>query len=153
TATEEDDVLLSTALGKSIRFPVLDVRVFSGRTSTGVRGIRLAPDDRVISLSILRHVEASPGEREAYFRRLKVDPDGTEIQEAEEGPSAPEAYLSEERFAGMAQLEQHNLTVASNGFGKRSSAYDYRITGRGGSGIVNFDLGRSPNAVVASFPV
>jgi DNA gyrase subunit A len=163
TATEDDDVLLATALGKSIRFPVTDVRVFKGRDSVGVRGIRLADGDQVISLSILRHVGATPEEREAYFRRLKVEVDveaeaatgaaaDADAEEADK-PQGPIGALADDRFAEMSVGEQMILTVASNGFGRRSSAFDYPIKGRGGKGVVNMDLGRGPNAVVASFPV
>jgi len=163
TASEDDDVLLASALGKSIRFPVTDVRVFKGRDSVGVRGIRLAEGDRVISLSILRHVEATPEEREAYFRRLKVEVDAeaeaatgaaadADAEEADK-PQGPIAALADERFAEMSGREQMILTVASSGFGRRSSAFDYPIKGRGGKGVVNMDLGRGQNEVVASFSV
>jgi DNA gyrase subunit A len=156
TASEDDDVLLASALGKSIRFPITDVRVFKGRDSVGVRGIKLAEGDKVISLSILTHVEATPEEREAYFRRLKVEPgEGEAAPDADEEdkPQGPIGTLSDERFAEMAAREQMILIVSTSGFGRRTSSFDYPIKGRGGKGVVNMDLGRGPNAVVASFPV
>jgi DNA gyrase subunit A len=152
-SAEEDDVLLATRLGKAIRFPVADVRLFQGRTSTGVRGIALAEGDGVISMSILRHAEASGEERDAYLRwagaRRRAG-DG-------EGP-ATEPGLPPDRLAALAEAEEFILSVADDGFGKRSSAYEYRITNRGGKGIDNMDLGRTNGRetdarVVAAFPV
>jgi DNA gyrase subunit A len=166
TASEGDDVLLASALGKSIRFPMTDVRVFKGRDSVGVRGIRLADGDAVISLSILRHVEATPEERESYFRRRRDELGEGEAEgeaQAEAAPAAdddeedkatgPIGALADERYAEMVANEQMILTVATSGFGRRSSSFDYPIKGRGGKGVVNMDLGRGQNAVVASFAV
>jgi DNA gyrase subunit A len=138
--TEEDDVLLATRNGKAIRFAATDVREFQSRTSTGVRGINLAQDDRVISLSILRRVGTSQEEREAYLRA----PAWREKDEA--------STLAPERFAELAGNEQFILTVTSNGYGKRSSAYEYRRTNRGGQGITNIVTSARNGPVVASFP-
>jgi len=139
--TEEDDVLLATRNGKAIRFRSTDVREFAGRESTGVRGIRLRGDDEVISMSILHRVGTTQEEREAY---LKCPPwrDREDV----------ECSLSPERFAEMAEKEQFILTVTENGFGKRSSAYEYRRTNRGGQGITNIDTSERNGRVVASFP-
>ncbi len=144
---EDDDVLLASAAGKCIRFPITDVRLFSGRTSTGVRGIRLAKGDSVISMSILQHAKFDTDERDSYLKQRRAE-------RAENGDEVDTSgYLPAERFAELADQEQFILTVTANGFGKRSSAYEYRVTGRGGQGIANVDLGRRDNSVVASFPV
>jgi len=165
TCTEADDVLLATRNGKSIRFPVSDVRVFAGRSSVGVRGIRLLGDDQVISLSILRHEEIAPDERNAYLslaarRRRQTEEEGETVSEmpiepdeAEGEPAGDESSISEEAYADLAQREEFVLSVTEKGFGVRSSAYDYRITGRGGQGIDNMDLSRRNDAIVAVFPV
>ena len=139
--TEEDDVLLATRNGKAIRFLSTDVREFQSRSSTGVRGVRLLGDDKVISMSILRRVGTSQEEREAYLRSPKWrDNDRAE-------------GLSEERYAELADKEQFLLTVTENGFGKRSSTYEYRRTNRGGQGITNIVTSDRNGGVVASFPV
>jgi DNA gyrase subunit A len=130
TCAEADDVLLATRMGKAIRFPVGDVRVFKGRDSTGVRGIRLDGDE-VISMSILRHVDFDMETRDAFMRGDLT------------GPEAERMSADEEII----------LTVTENGYGKRTSAYEYRITGRGGQGIANIDLTDKNGPVVASFPV
>jgi len=158
-----DDVLLTTALGRCIRFPVDDVRVFAGRESTGVRGIRLADGDSVISMAILRAVAASPAEREAYLKhanamRAAASADGAETDEPPPAPEedeepAAEANLSLERIAELGAAEEFVLTVSSEGFGKRTSAYDYRRTGRGGQGLIAHDLTKRGGRLVASFPV
>jgi DNA gyrase subunit A len=163
TCTDADDVFLATRNGKSIRFPVSDVRVFTGRSSVGVRGIRLLGDDQVISLSILRHQEIGPDIRNAYLslaarRRRQMGEEGESPAEfgleAEEGEAAgDEGSISEEIYADLSQREEFVLSVTEKGFGVRSSAYDYRITGRGGQGIDNMDLGRRQDAIVAVFPV
>ncbi len=170
TCGDSDDVLLATRNGKAIRFQVKydedgkGVRVFTGRSSVGVRGIRLLGDDKVISMSILRHEEVGPETRNAYLklateRRRQngeeseangtLDPSEPDDTDAEGG----EAALSEEQFADLAAREQFVLSVTEKGFGVRSSAYGYRITGRGGQGINNMDLARRSDAVVAMFPV
>ncbi|HEU0285076.1 MAG TPA: DNA gyrase subunit A [Sphingomicrobium sp.] len=139
--TEEDDVLLATRNGKAIRFLSTDVREFQSRTSTGVRGVRLLGNDEVISMSILRRVGTTQEEREAY---LKCPP----WRERED----VECTLPPERVAEMAAGEQFILTVTENGYGKRSSAYEYRRTNRGGQGITNIDTSERNGRVVASFP-
>jgi DNA gyrase subunit A len=139
--TEDDDVLLATRNGKAIRFRSTDVREFQSRTSTGVRGVRLIGDDEVISMSILRRVGTTQEEREAYLRcppwREREDVDCT---------------LPPERYAELVEKEQFILTVTENGYGKRSSAYEYRRTNRGGQGITNIDTSERNGRVIASFP-
>ena len=155
-ATERDDVLLASKLGKSIRFAIGDVRVFAGRGSTGVRGISLAAEDAVISMSILRHAEFAIEERDAYLRLAasRRREAGAAEEAAEEGEAAPTVSLAEERFNELREAEEFILTVSSAGFGKRSSAYEYRVTGRGGKGIEAIDLGReAATTLVAAFPV
>jgi DNA gyrase subunit A len=153
--TEKDDVLLTTAGGQCIRFPVTDVRVFSGRTSDGVRGIALAPDDRVISMSILRHVEVTAEERAAYHKRASAVRRGAAEEEApteaEEAVGAIE--LGEQRYVELSAAEQFVLTVSERGYGKRSSSYEYRTTGRGGKGIVAMAVTAKTGRLVGSFPV
>ena len=159
TCGKDDDVLLTTARGKCIRFPVGDVRVFSGRTSTGVRGIRLvAKDDEVISMSILRHAELDTEERDAYLRYAgaRRRAETGEDAEAPCGPEDPSIALSGARVAELESGQQFILAIAADGLGKRTSAYEYRITGRGGQGIVNMDLSRGKGRqvrVVGAFPV
>jgi DNA gyrase subunit A len=139
--TAGDDVLLATRQGKAIRFKSDDVREFQSRNSTGVRGISLRKDDAVISLSILHRSGASPEEREAYLRAAPWK------------ENENEATLSPERMTEMAAAEQFILTVCANGYGKRSSSFEYRRTGRGGQGITNIDNLARNGPVVASFPV
>ena len=138
---EADDVLLATRAGKAIRFPGDDVREFQSRNSTGVRGVRLADGDEVMSLSILHRVGASPEEREDYLRFApwKGDKDGS-------------IAMTQARYEELAEREQFILTVCANGYGKLSSAYEYRRTGRGGQGITNIDNIARNGPVVASFP-
>jgi DNA gyrase subunit A len=158
--TERDDVLLTASGGQCIRFPVTDVRVFTGRTSMGVRGIALAEGDKLISLSILRHVEATSDERSAYLKmRRAVAGEATSEEtvdaEAEEiaGEASGAVQLSQERYAEMSAHEQVVLTVSVNGFGKRTSSFEYRTTGRGGKGIVAMSVNDRNGKLVASFPV
>jgi DNA gyrase subunit A len=158
----EENVLLSTALGRCIRFPVSDVRVFRGRDSTGVRGIRLAGGDSVISMAILRAVAASPAERVAYLKqatalRAAASGDAEEAaaapaQDEEEESAESLISLPPERIAELAAAEEFVLTVSSEGFGKRTSAYDYRRTNRGGQGLIAQDLSKRGGRLVASFP-
>jgi DNA gyrase subunit A len=171
--TERDDVLLATANGQCIRFPVADVRVFTGRTSMGVRGIALDNGDKVISLSILRHVDATSEERVAYLKRASAvrrglddageegadaEPDLEEAAEVAEAAGAIE--LGEQRYVELSAAEQFVLTVSERGYGKRTSSFEYRTTGRGGKGIVAMDnrerdgsLRAKIGRLVASFPV
>ncbi|MGE0257592.1 MAG: DNA gyrase subunit A [Alphaproteobacteria bacterium] len=166
TCSDADDVLLATRNGKAIRFPVADVRIFAGRSSVGVRGIRLlrspeGGDDQVISMSILRHEEIPPDERDSYLklaaqrRRALGEESDTAVQngDAEDEGDSGETAISEERFADLAGREEFVLSVTEKGFGVRSSAYDYRITGRGGQGLNNMDLSRRSDAIVAVFPI
>jgi DNA gyrase subunit A len=139
--SEDDDVLLASRQGKAIRFAGDDVREFTSRTSTGVRGMLLKGDDEVISLSILHRVDASAEDREEY---LKFAP--------WKGEREGEPSLSPEYMAELAAREEFILTVCANGYGKLSSAYEYRRTGRGGQGITNIDNIARNGKVVASFP-
>jgi DNA gyrase subunit A len=156
TCTEAEDVFLCTRAGKCIRFPVGDIRVFAGRTSTGVRGIKLAQDDHVISMSLLHHIEFGTEERDAYLRLAAQRRRAEGIEEAASdngnGESAP-VKLADARAAELAAAEEFILSVTENGFGKRSSAYEYRLANRGGQGIANIDVSARNGAVVASFPV
>jgi len=158
TASEHDDIMLTTSEGQCIRFAVPEVRVFQGRTSMGVRGITLGPQDKVISLAILSHFDATSDERIAYLRRANslrrrmgedVITDG--VIDSEENESLVE--LTDERFAAMQVSEQILLTVSENGFGKRTSSYEYRTTGRGGKGIVAMAVNARNGKLVAVFPV
>ncbi|MFG1286464.1 DNA gyrase subunit A [Xanthobacter versatilis] len=153
--TEDDDVLLTTAAGACIRFPVTDVRVFKGRDSVGVRGIRLEDGDTIISMAIIGHVDASAEERLAYIKRRRaLAGEATEAGdvEAEEGASG-NGHLGQDRYAEMGAKEQFILTVSENGYGKRTSSYEYRVTGRGGKGIVAMAVNERNGRLVASFPV
>ena len=151
---QDDDVMLATSNAKAVRFPVTDVRVFKGRESIGVRGIKLGKGDSIISMSILEHVAIETEEREDYLRYATVrrrasDDDGDACA------PTPATALSAGRIAELECREQFILTVAEDGFGKLTSAYEYRITNRGGQGIVSMDIGRSggPGKVAAAFPV
>jgi DNA gyrase subunit A len=161
--TERDDVLLTSAAGQCIRFPVPDVRVFTGRTSMGVRGIALANADKVISLSILRHFEATPAERAAYLKQsgaIRRAATGEELEpeeptvEAEEAATA-EVSLPPERYVEMGAAEQFVLTITELGYGKRSSSFEFRVSGRGGKGIRATDPTKLKEIgfLVAAFPV
>ncbi len=152
--TDDQDVLLAAKAGKSIRFPVSDVRVFSGRTSTGVRGIRLGKGDEVISMSVLRHTEADMEKRYAYLKMAKALRRSDDMEEISDDIEASTTLtLSEEEFQKMQAEEEFILTVTDSGYGKRTSAYEYRITGRGGQGVTNIDNTKRKDSVVASFPV
>jgi DNA gyrase subunit A len=155
--TENDDVLLTSAAGQCIRFAVNDVRVFTGRTSMGVRGIALADGDKVISLSILRHVEATADERMAYLKRANAVRRGSNGEAEENGVDNEEAEgaieLGQRRYAELSAAEQFVLTISEKGFGKRTSSYEYRTTGRGGKGIVAMAITERNGRLVASFPV
>jgi DNA gyrase subunit A len=156
TCRDGDDVFLASKRGRCIRFQITDdnLRVFSGRDSTGVRGIKLGADDEVMSLEVLRHVEASVEERAAYLKqRRSADEEAVEAAGDEEPVS--DVALSEERLRELAEAEEVLLTVTDSGFGKRSSAYEYRVSGRAGQGIANITLNakRNGTAVAASFAV
>jgi len=150
--SEDDHILLASRQGKAVRFPVNAVRVFRSRTSDGVRGMKLADGDKVISMTILHGIKASMEEREAYLtipveKRLEIAKGDQEFTEEELGVS-----LSKEQIIELAKAEEFILTISENGFGKRTSAYHYRITNRGGSGIVNMVLSAKTGDVVASMP-
>ncbi len=162
--SEQDDVLLAAKNGKCIRFPVSKkddsgnekgVRVFASRASTGVRGMKLGKGDEVISMSIVRHVDFETEERDAYLkvqsaRRRAASGEG----DGEELITDPtQLNLPEERFTELEAQEEFILTITENGFGKRTSAYEYRIAGRGGQGITNIETNKRNGNVVASFPV
>jgi len=157
--TDRDDVLLTTKLGKCIRFPLADVRVFKGRESTGVRGIKLANGDEVVSLTLLHHSDASSAESRSYLkqagaaRRAAGEEDMAEEMPEDAEDGAEEATLTPERYAELGASEQFVLAVSENGFGKRTSSFEYRVTGRGGSGIVAMGMGRKNSAIIAAFPV
>ena len=154
-----DNVLLTTAAGQCIRFAVDDVRVFKGRDSDGVRGVRLDGDDVVISMAILSHVDATPAERTAYLKQASAvrrgqngeEPDVAEIETEAEGEG--EAELTPDRYAELSAKEQFVLTVSERGYGKRTSSYEYRISGRGGKGIAAMVVNDRNGPLVASFPI
>jgi len=168
---ESDDVLLTTSLGQAIRFQTSDIRVFGGNgstgTSTGVRGISLSDGDSVISMSILRHVDATPAEREAYLKQsgairraatgdeAEAEPEVDTSEEAEEGATGESTSLNEDRYVAMGAAEQFVLTITEFGFGKRSSSYEFRISNRGGKGIKATDQNKTGEIgkLVAAFPV
>ncbi len=154
TCTEHDNVLLASKAGKCIRFSVGDVRQFSGRTSVGVRGMRLGAGDEVISMTVLDPVQLSIEERDAYLRQAsRIRRANGAVEEEVEDSSQTALVLSEERFKELASKEQFILSVTSKGFGKRSSAYEYRRSGRGGQGLANMELTSKNGQVIASFPV
>lgn len=141
--SEKDDILLTTALGQCIRFRATDVRVFAGRNSTGVRGIKLAEGDEVIAMGILRHIDVTSEEARAYMKHaaaMRRAATGEEEDMGEDGDDVADTALSPERIAELGAAEQFILTVADDGMGKRSSAYDYRVTGRGGKGLVAINI-------------
>jgi DNA gyrase subunit A len=160
--TTANDVLLTTSLARCIRFPVDEVRVFAGRESTGVRGVRLGEGDTVISMAILHGVDATPAERGAYLKHANAMRAAILGGESDEAPAAAEdddevtddqISLSLERIAELSAAEEFILTVSTEGFGKRTSAYEYRRTGRGGQGLIAHDLSKKGGRLVASFPV
>ncbi|WKW49526.1 DNA gyrase subunit A [Rhodomicrobium lacus] len=174
---ETDDILLTTANGQAIRFPVTDVRIFKGRESTGVRGVRLEEDDTVISLAILRHMDATPAERAAYLKqanamrraaageRAATEADAAEqeaiaaaetvdaLDDGEAVESTDIADLTPARYGEMGAAEQYVLTMSERGFGKRTSSYEYRTSGRGGKGIIAMAVNERNGRLIASFPV
>ena len=150
--TDADDVLLTTAQGQCIRFPVNDVRVFKGRDSTGVRGIKLEKDDHVISMAVIRHVDATAEERLAFLKMSRAVAGEDAEPETSDEEEVADAGLSQERYAAMGAAEQVILTVSSNGYGKRTSSFEYRITNRGGKGIVAMAVNERNGPLVASFP-
>lgn len=154
-ATTEDDMMLFTEHGRAIRFPTTAVRVFKGRDSTGVRGIRLAEGDSVVSMSVIRHFEADPAERAAYLKMRRAVAgaldDGAEADEDEE--NVVEGEISPARYGEMSAAEDLILTITANGSGKISSSHDYPVRGRGGQGVMAMDKAMRGGSLVASFPV
>ncbi len=168
--TDENDILLAARSGKAIRFPVTDVRVFAGRDSVGVRGIKMESGDNVVSMSVLNHIEVETEERDAYLRyAAQKRRDGAEAEEgtvavetteapagetpAGETPAGEAVQLSPDRLAELEAKDELILTITAKGFGKRTSAYEYRVTGRGGQGIANIETSPRNGTVAASFPV
>jgi DNA gyrase subunit A len=167
--TEANDILLAAESGKAIRFPVTDVRVFAGRDSMGVRGIRLEEGDSLVTMSVLHHIDVEIAERDAYLRYAvakrrsiaddasgDANGDAEEVvvsDEAEGEAATAEIALSPERLAELEAAEEFLLTVTRNGYGKRTSTYEYRVTGRGGQGVANIDVSTRNGNVASSFPV
>jgi DNA gyrase subunit A len=152
-ASNDDDVMLVTDSGRAIRFPATDVRVFNSRNSVGVRGIRLNGDDRVVSMSIIRHFEADPAERAAYLKMRRAMAGLTDEAENEDDEGVPAGDLSTERYADMSAAENLILTISSQGSGKLSSSHDYPVRGRGGMGVMAMDKAMRGGEIVTSFPV
>ncbi|MDF1621562.1 DNA gyrase subunit A [Defluviimonas nitratireducens] len=151
--TEGDDIMLVTAGGRAIRFPVPEVRIFKGRDSTGVRGVRLADEDKVVSMSVIRHFEASAEERAAYLKQRRLMAGVTEDEADDEEDPVAEGQLSPERYAEMSAAEDLILTITAKGAGKISSSHDYPVRGRGGQGVTAIEKSMRGGALVASFPV
>ncbi len=154
---EDNDIMLAARSGKCIRFPVTEVRVFVGRNSTGVRGIKLADGDEVISMSILKHSDATSEERDEYSRISSVIK-RLSAERGEDAEVTPEEtgllnVLTAEKYQEMAENEQFILSVTSTGYGKRTSSYEYRVTGRGGQGIANMEMSARNKEIVSSFPI
>ena len=156
---EDNDIMLAARSGKCIRFPVTEVRMFVGRNSTGVRGIKLADGDEVISMSVLNHSDATSEERDEYLRISSALKRAESERGSEDAPLTPQeagiemGVLSPEKYQAMAEKEQFILSVTSTGYGKRSSSYEYRVTGRGGQGIANMEMSARNKEVVSSFPI
>jgi DNA gyrase subunit A len=159
TCTEDDDVVLTSAAGQCIRFPVTDVRVFAGRNSVGVRGINMADGDSIISMAILGHVKTTAAERQAYLKQAaqerRTDDDDIVDDASEDEGAVEETELPAERYGELRAREEFVLTVSEFGYGKRSSSYDFRTSGRGGKGIRATDISKASEIgpLVAAFPV
>jgi DNA gyrase subunit A len=161
--TENHDMLLTTHGGKCIRFRVSDIRVFKGRESMGVRGIKLGKDDKLVTLALLSRGDATPAEARTYLRQAgaarraatgeTVSEETEVVIEDEHEENGEEVTLTSERYAGLGAAEQFVLSVSEQGFGKRTSSYEYRLTGRGGSGIVAMALTGRNSALTGAFPV
>ena len=152
-ASEDDDVMLVTDAGRAIRFPTTAVRVFKGRKSTGVRGIRLNGNDRVVSMAVIRHFEADPAERAAYLKMRRAVAGLADDAEVEDDEDATPGSITQERYAEMSAAENLILTITAKGAGKLSSSHDYPVRGRGGQGVQAIDKAMRGGAIVASFPV
>ena len=156
TCTDQDDLLITTLKGQCIRFRVSDVRLFVGRSSTGVRGIRLAKGDRVISSAIIKSMSASTEERAAYLkmsRAVRGDIESDNDENEENNENITPAILSDEKYAEMGASEQFILSISNNGYGKRTSTFEYRVTGRGGKGIIAMVVNDRNGNIADSFPV
>ncbi|MDE2788956.1 MAG: DNA gyrase subunit A [Paracoccaceae bacterium] len=163
-ASEDDDVLLTTALGRAIRFTVDSFRLFVGRKASGVRGIRLRDGDSVVSMAIIRHTDVSVEERRAYARlrrdelKSEIPPDAAEspfVDDATSEPeqNSPEIQLDKRRYEELIESEEFILTITAKGFGKRTSSYEYRLTARGGQGLIAANLKLRDDRIVAAFAV
>jgi DNA gyrase subunit A len=151
--TEDDDVMLVTDAGRAIRFRTTDVRVFKGRDSTGVRGIRLSGDATVVSMAVIRHFEASAEDRAAYLKMRRAVAGVTEEAEESDEEAVADTALSPEQYAEMSAAEDLILTITAKGSGKLSSSHDYPVRGRGGQGVAAMDKAMRGGALVACFPV
>ncbi len=151
--SEDDDVMLVTNSGRAIRFPTTAVRVFKGRKSTGVRGIKLTNGDRVVSMSVIHHFEATADERAAYLKMRRLMAGVTEETETDEDEGNADSILPQERYAEMSAAENLILTITAGGSGKLSSSHDYPVRGRGGMGVMAMDKAMRGGPLVASFPV
>ena len=154
--TDDQDVFLATYRGRCIRFPVTEIRVFAGRNSTGVRGMTLGADDKIIGMAMLNHGESDASIRAAYIKQSRAArraATGIEEEASDDEEDATTVTLTDDQMAKMAASEQFILTVSENGFGKRTSSYEYRTTHRGGGGFANIKLGGKNTAVAGSFPV
>ncbi|MBO9449547.1 DNA gyrase subunit A [Tropicibacter sp. R16_0] len=151
--SEDDDVMLVTNSGRAIRFQTTDVRVFKGRKSTGVRGIKLNGDDRVVSMSVIRHFEATSDERAAYLKMRRAVAGLADDAEGSDEEGNAMATISQERYAEMSAAENLILTITEGGSGKLSSSHDYPVRGRGGMGVAAMDKAMRGGALIASFPV
>jgi DNA gyrase subunit A len=151
--SEDDDIMLVTDSGRAIRFPVTDVRVFKGRDSTGVRGIRLRGDDKVVSMAVIRHFDATAEERAGYLKMRRAMAGVADEAEADEDEEAVVGAISAERYAEMSAFENLILTITAKGSGKLSSSHDYPVRGRGGMGVTAMDKAMRGGDIVSSFPV
>ncbi|SFS10837.1 DNA gyrase subunit A [Yoonia litorea] len=152
-ASNDDDVMLVTDSGRAIRFPATDVRVFNSRSSVGVRGIKLQGDDKVVSMSIIRHFEADPAERAAYLKMRRAMAGLADDAEVDDEENATPGELPQERYAEMSAAENLILTITAKGSGKLSSSHDYPVRGRGGMGVAAMDKAMRGGPLVTSFPV
>ena len=152
-ADENDDIMLVTELGRAIRFSTQEIRVFKSRGSTGVRGIRLADNDHVVSMAIIRHFDATPEERAAYLKQRRLMAGVTEDEAEDDEETVAAGQLSPERYAEMSAAEDLILTITKGGSGKLSSAHDYPVRGRGGMGVKAISPGPRGGRIIASFPV
>ena len=152
-ASNDDDVMLITNSGRAIRFPATDVRVFNSRASVGVRGIKLNGDDTVVSMSIIRHFDATSEERTAYLKMRRAMAGLADDTDTDEDDAPADPNFSTERYAEMSACENLILTITSQGSGKLSSSHDYPVRGRGGMGVTAMDKAMRGGEIVASFPV